>query len=280
MSKSLIRHAAALGLAAGIGLTGLAAGAADDDPIAAVVDGEVIRRSHLEAQKTTLPAHFQAVPLAVIYNHIRDRAIELRLVLAEARETGIEQDEEVMRRLEESRRTILQDVFIQRYLDERITEEELRRRYDILLPTIPRPEEVRARHILVDSEDEARAIIAEIQAGADFAEVAKARSQGPTAADGGDIGYAGRDSLMPAFAELAFSLEAGQMADRPAETQFGWHVVMIEDKRQAPPPSIEEVRDGLADEITRDAIAELLRRLSTGAKIERFNYDGTPVGAE
>jgi peptidyl-prolyl cis-trans isomerase C len=138
-------------------------------------------------------------------------------------------------------------------------------------------EEVRARHILVEKEDDAKTIVADIKKGADFAEVAKKKSIEPGAAEsGGDLGYFTKDQMVPEFADAAFKLDKGKVSD-PVKSQFGWHVIKVEDKRKKPPPTFEQVQDQLQSFVARKAQTDLVTRLRTAAKIERVG--GAPAPA-
>jgi peptidyl-prolyl cis-trans isomerase C len=141
-------------------------------------------------------------------------------------------------------------------------------------------EEVHARHILVGSEAEARDIIKQLDAGADFAELAKAKSTDPSAkTNGGDLGYFRRDAMVPEFAEAAFTIKPGTIDQEPVKTQFGWHVIKVEDRRQTVPPFAEKEPE-LREQVAREIVTALVASARSGAKIERFNLDGTPKPAQ
>ncbi len=132
-------------------------------------------------------------------------------------------------------------------------------------------QEVHARHILVATEEEAKEIEAELKKGADFATLAKEKSKDPSgAANGGDLGYFTKDQMVPEFAEAAFKLDKGQISD-PVHTQFGWHIIKVEDKRTKPTPTFEEVKPQLDNYVARRAQEELVDNLRKSAKIERLD---------
>ena len=120
-------------------------------------------------------------------------------------------------------------------------------------------EEVHARHILVPTEDEAKAILAQLKGGADFATLAKEKSKDPGAADGGDLGYFTKEQMVPEFAEVAFKLDKGQLSD-PVKTQFGWHIIKVEDKRIKPTPTFEQVKAQIENYIAHRAQARTRRK--------------------
>ena len=131
-------------------------------------------------------------------------------------------------------------------------------------------EEVRARHILVENEDEAKALLDQLKGGADFATLAKEKSKDPGAAEGGDLGYFTKDQMVPEFAEAAFKLDKGQISD-PVKTQFGWHVIQVLDKRTKPTPSYDQVKSQLENYVARRAQADLVDNLRKSATIERLD---------
>ena len=138
--------------------------------------------------------------------------------------------------------------------------------------------EVRARHILVETEDEAKAVLAELKKGADFADLAKQKSKDPGAAEGGDLGYFTKDQMVPEFAEVAFKLEPGTLSD-PVKTQFGWHVIKVEDKRDKPVPEFDKVRDQIETYLVRKSQVEFVGKLRESAKIDRIPAPAAPAAA-
>jgi peptidyl-prolyl cis-trans isomerase C len=132
-------------------------------------------------------------------------------------------------------------------------------------------QEVRARHILVPTEKEAQAILDELKRGTDFAELARQKSKDPgAAAEGGDLGYFTKDQMVPEFSEVAFKLNKGELSD-PIKTQFGWHIIRVEDKRSKRPPDFADVKDQVETYVIRRAQTELITKLRQGAKIERLD---------
>jgi peptidyl-prolyl cis-trans isomerase C len=142
--------------------------------------------------------------------------------------------------------------------------------YDDAVKQMPAEQEVHARHILVPTEDEAKAIETELKKGADFAALAKEKSKDPGAADGGDLGYFTKDQMVPEFAEAAFKLDKGQISD-PIHTQFGWHIIKVEDKRAKPTPTFDQVKVQLQNYVAHRAQAELVDNLRKSAQIERLD---------
>src|ERR1700739_4534671 len=136
-------------------------------------------------------------------------------------------------------------------------------------------EEVRARHILVEGKDEAKAIIDQLKGGADFAKLAKEKSKDPGAAEGGDLGYFTKDQMVPEFSDVAFKMYPGQLSN-PVKTQFGWHIIKVEDKRMRPVPEFDTIKEQIDAYLVRRAQSEYVGKLRQTAKIERLEAPVAP----
>jgi peptidyl-prolyl cis-trans isomerase C len=182
--------------------------------------------------------------------------------------------------LAKARADVLRDAYLRRKIDEGTTAERLRARYDDLQDDEGfAEEEVHARHILVGSEDEAKTLITELAGGADFGALAGEHSVDPSArSNGGDLGFFRRGQMVPEFAEAAFALAPGQRTQEPVQTQFGWHVIEVLDRRMGM-PSFEETEPRLRQEVAREIVTALVGDLRDGAEIKRFNLDGSPMQA-
>src|SRR5829696_7345586 len=136
--------------------------------------------------------------------------------------------------------------------------------------------EVHARHILVETEDEAKASAAELKKGGDFAELAKKKSKDPGAADGGDLGFFTKDQMVPEFSAVAFTLEPGKISD-PVKSQFGWHIIKVEEKRSRQAPGFDQVKGQIETYVTRKAQADYVAKLREAAKVERMDKPAEPA---
>lgn len=281
MSHAFLRHAALAALvAAGLGLASLpsVAVAADADPVVAVVNGEKIKRSDLEAMKARVGQQIPqlaAMPLEAVYEGLLDRAIDQKLLTAAGKKAGLEKDPEVIKQLDQVRQELVQRAFLQRAVEKTLTDAKLKEAYDRMVKETPPEEEVKARHILLDSEDAAKAVIAEVKKGADFAKLAEEKSTGPSGPQGGDLGWFTKGTMVPEFAEAAFAMKPGAVTETPVQTQFGWHVIKVEDRRTAEPPSFEDAKEDLRAQLAEDAVTEVLANLRKDAKMETFALDGT-----
>ena len=256
-----------------------ASGQAQDqakDPVVATVNGTAIHRSDVEQAREQLPSQYQSFPFEVVFPALVERLIDGKLLVAEGRKDGLASDTEVKERLARLEDQVIQSVYLSRAVKARLTDDVLKKRYEEFLKANPSEPEVHARHILVKTEDEAKEVIKALKGGADFVELAKTKSTGPSAAQGGDLGYIKRGDVVPEFAEAAFALKPGQFSESPVKTQFGWHVIKVEEARNSQPPSFEEAKDQLAQEASRDMVTEIVNGLREHAKVVRFNADGSP----
>ncbi len=248
-----------------------------DDPVVAIVNGAPIHRSDVEEARGRLPDQFRQVPLEAVFGLLLNSLINTKLVAGKAREQGLHEEEDIKRRMARIEDQILERVFLFRYMEAQVTEDALQERYKKLVEETKGKEEVWARHILAETEAKAKEIIADLKKGEDFAELAKKRSTGPSASNGGDLGYFSADEMVPAFAEAAFALEKGQFTETPVQTQFGWHVIKAEDHRAAAPPTVEEVTESLRADLSREIATAYIQGLREEAEIQRLNPDGSPV---
>jgi peptidyl-prolyl cis-trans isomerase C len=245
------------------------------DPVVAMVNGQPIRLSELEAAQQTLPQQYRNMPMQAVFPALLDRMIDGKLVVLEGRKAKVNEDAAFKKRMAFVEDQVLQDFWIQREIARQVTADKLRKRYDERLSSMPTEEEVHARHILVSTEDEAKAIIADLKKGTAFDKLAKEKSTDKASgAEGGDLGWFKKSDMVKEFADAAFALKKGETSDAPVKTQFGYHVINLEDRRKAPPPSFEELADQLREEMAREVITAQLDQLRSGAKIEKFNMDG------
>ena len=257
------------------GLAQPAPAALPTDPIVARVDGEEIRFSDLANAAQELPEELRGAPPQMLYPLLLDQMIAGRAVAAAARRAGLDKDEAVRARVRRAEEQELQQAYISRALAGLVTDERIRAAYDAEIRARPVEEEVRARHILVPTETEAREALAEIRAGADFNAVAQRRSAGPGAREGGDLGFFKRGDMVPEFAEAAFALQAGQISAAPVRSPFGWHIIRLDERRSSAPPPFEEARETLRQRLFEAEINTVVERARSAAKIERFNLDGS-----
>lgn len=250
------------------------------DPVVATVDGAPIRRSDVEAVQRTLPPQFQQVPIKVLYPAVLERLIDSKLVANAGREEKLQNDPEVKQRLAQFEDRLIQEVYLTRRVEAAATDAAVKDRYEKYVRENPAREEISARHILVQTEAQAKEVIGQLAKGADFAELAREKSIDPSGKrQGGDLGFFSREDMVPEFSEAAFKLQEGETTKAPVKSQFGWHVIKVEKRRQSA-PSLDEMREQLASEISQEVVSETVDKLKKTAKIERFALDGTPAPAK
>lgn len=184
--------------------------------------------------------------------------IDVKLLAKDADKEGLQNDEAFKKRIAYLTERELHNAYFKKHVVDAVTAEEVKARYDAEIAKITPPEEVKARHILLKTEDEAKAVIKELDDGKDFATLAKEKSTDPNKADGGDLGYFTKDRMVPEFSEAAFKLEKGKYTETPVKTQFGYHVILVEDKRTQAPPTLDQVEPQVKQLVMRDKYVALL----------------------
>lgn len=253
---------------------------AADDVVVARVNGTPIYRSDLMEAFGQLPPQAQQMGMEMLYPMLLDRVVSTQLLKEEAAAKIEPDNAEVAKQLAKTREQIQVQVYFQGQIDKLLTEEKMQAHYQEFLAANPPQEEVRARHILVESEEKAKEILAKIQGGADFAETAKEASTGPSGPNGGDLGYFTKEQMVEPFSKAAFTLQPGEISKEPVQTQFGWHLIKVEDRRSQEPPSLDQMRDQFSDELTREIVTDLIASLQEKAEIEKFDIEGNPLPAE
>ena len=252
--------------------------APSEDPVVAVVDGTEVRRSEVEAIARSLPEQYRQVPLPQIYGMLLDRAIDFRLLSNAAEDQDLADDPDVQAALAQARAGVLRDAYVRQHIEAETTDDRLRTRYEEMKDDEEfSQEEVHARHILVGSEAEAAEVITELEGGADFENLARERSVDPSArSNSGDLGFFRREQMVPEFAEAAFALQPGEHTKEPVQSQFGWHVIEVLERREGT-PTFEETAPRLRQEMAREVVLALVADLRADAEIQRFNLDGSPI---
>jgi len=234
----------------------------------ATLDGETIYLDEIIAVADTLPAEYQQQGIAALYPQLVDEVANSRLAAVAGRASGIDKDEDVVNAIKVAADRVIAEVYITRKVSEQLTDEAIQTAYDTFVADTGSREQVTASHILVETEDEARAIIAQLDDGADFAALAKEKSTGPSGPNGGELGSFGRGQMVPAFEAAAFAMPAGSYSETPVQTQFGWHVIKVADKGVQPAPSLGEMRDQIVANLSRQSFARIVEELRVGATIE------------
>jgi peptidyl-prolyl cis-trans isomerase C len=247
-----------------------AAAASTSDPTVARVNGVDIKQSDIAMAEEDLGSELQAAPPPVKREQIIAYLSDIILVAQAAEAKKLADGPEFRQRLAFLRNKLLMGAQLQAEAKAALTDEALHKVYDEAVKPMGAEEEVHARHILVETEDEAKAIVAELGKGADFAALAKEKSKDPGAADGGDLGFLTKEQMVPEFSEVAFKMYPGQVSN-PVKSQFGWHVIKVEEKRQRPVPEFDKIKDQIEAYLARRAQTEYVAKLRQTAKIERLD---------
>ncbi len=251
------------------------------DPVVARVNGEELHRSDVTRMVAQLPPQVQQMPIEMIYPAVIDQLVSGKLVASAGYKAKLADSVEVKDEVKRAEERAVQRAFIQKEMKSRITPKALDEAYQAYLKQNPPQDEVKAAHILVEKEDEAKAIIAELAKGGDFAKLAKEKSKDSVAAQqGGDLGYFTKDAMVEPFAVAAFAMAKGEVSKEPVKTQFGFHIIKVEDKRTQPAPTLDEVKPQLEQTLSKDLVTALVEELRGAAKVETFQMDGSPMPKE
>jgi peptidyl-prolyl cis-trans isomerase C len=253
--------------------------AEDANPVLAKVNGAEIRQSDIALAETELGPSLAQMDPATKKENVLAFLIDMKIVAKAAEDKKIEDTPDFKARLAFTKNRLLMDNLLEAEGKAAATPDAMKKVYDEAAKQIAGEQEVHARHILVESEDEAKAVEAELKKGADFAELAKTKSKDPGAADGGDLGFFTKDQMVPEFSAVAFALEPGKISD-PVKSQFGWHVIKVEEKRNRKAPDFDQVKPQIETYVTRKAQAEYVAKLREAAKVERLDQaSNTPAPA-
>jgi peptidyl-prolyl cis-trans isomerase C len=249
---------------------GLPVRAEDSNPVLAKVNGQEIRQSDVAIAEEELGPSLQQMDPATRKDNLLAFLIDMKIVAKAAEDKKVDNTDEFKKRLAFTRNRLLMDSLLASEGKAATTDDAMKKVYEEASKQITGEQEVHARHILVETEDEAKAIKAELEKGADFAELAKKKSKDPGASDGGDLGFFTKEQMVPEFSAVAFSLEPGKISD-PVKSQFGWHIIKVEEKRNRKAPDFEQVKAQIEQYVTRKAQAEYVAKLRTEAKVERLD---------
>lgn len=281
VARKIMAHGllAALAMALLLGPGTLAAQESDidDNQVVARVDGEDILLAEVLKMASELPPKYQA-QFAQIYPLLVQRVVDFHLAGKAGRAEGLEQDEEVKARIAAAVDRVIREAYLERTVEARVTDVAVRQAYAKFLEENPPTTEQRASHILLETEEEAREVITKLNDGADFAELAKDSSTGPSAPKGGDLGYFSVGQMVPEFSAAADKLQPGDHTKEPTQTQFGWHVIKVVDRREVTQPAFAEMENQLREELARDAVEAILADLRAAANVEILPAGETAPG--
>lgn len=235
------------------------------DSVVATINGTEITLGHMLMIRASLPEQYQQLPDEVLWDGIMDQIVQ-QTVLSQ-QDSG-EESRRIQLALENERRTLTAAQVIEDIVDESVTEEAVQAFYEENYLQGEKAEEFNASHVLVETEEEAAAIVEELNGGADFAEVAREKSIGPSGPNGGQLGWFGAGMMVPEFQTAVEGLDVGAISG-PVQTQFGWHVIILNEKRTQEAPALDAVRGEIENELSQQAVTQKIDELTSAADVTR-----------
>jgi peptidyl-prolyl cis-trans isomerase C len=241
---------------------------ADPKEVVATVNGKQITRQDVLASAADLPPQYQA-QIDKLFPQLLNRLIGIQLVVAKGREAGLADDPEVKRLIQQAEDEAISRTYIQKVIDQKVTDDAIKKVYDADLAEHPPEIEIRASHILVKTEEEAKAIIEQLKGGADFATLAKEKSiDKGSGQNGGDLNWFTKETMVKEFSDAAFAMQRGDVSKVPVKSQFGWHVIKLTDSRMQAPVPLEQRKDDIRKALSQEAVHTEVQSLIGGAKID------------
>lgn len=246
-----------------------AAAPVDPAAVVATINGKALTEADLALAEGELSQQFSQLPPAQRRAAALSAAIEIKVLADKAVTDGLDKDPDFQRRAAFLQERALHGEMVEKEVVGKITDDELRARYEKEIAAQPPVNEVHARHILVKTKEEAEAIIKQLDDGADFQKLANEHTSDPSGkSTGGDLGYFGPGQMVPEFDKAAQALAVGSYTKEPVQTQFGWHVIKVEDKRTKQPPAFDAVKDNVRSLVMREKYFALVKQLRADAKVD------------
>ncbi|WP_037546681.1 peptidylprolyl isomerase [Stappia stellulata] len=265
-AATLQRATVALAFASGLGLA--AAQAQEPGDAVATVGESVITEADIAFASQDFAEQLANVPQGQWRKVLTDIVIDMQLMANAAEEADIDDEDDFQRQVDFLTMRALRNAYLVREVENKVSDEMVQAAYDKEFADYAGEDERKARHILLESKEEAEAVIEALEDGGDFVELAKEKSTGPSGPNGGDLGYFTRGRMVKEFDDAAFALEVGAFTKEPVQTQFGWHVIKVEDARTQPAPELDDVRDRLRQDLLRARYAEVMDALKANTTIE------------
>ncbi|MEP3919185.1 peptidylprolyl isomerase [Ascidiaceihabitans sp.] len=265
--QNRLKFVAALGVAWTLALP---AQAQDADTVVATVNGTDITVGHMIVARNSLPEQYQQLPDAVLFQGILDQLVQ-QTVLKDSFDGTL--PARVTKSIENETRSLIAGEKVEQILAEDIPVEDIQALYDSTYSSDAPETEYNASHILVETKEEAETIKADLEGGADFASTAREKSTGPSGPNGGSLGWFGKGAMVPSFEAAVVELESGAISD-PVETQFGWHVIQLNETRTKDAPKFKDVREELLAEVRRTKLENVIAEMEKAADVDRSGADG------
>ena len=244
----------------------------DNSAVVALIGGNQVKMSDLEAVKNSVP-QLKEMPMEIVYNKLLEAYVNNQVILDAAKKADIQNRADVKKMISDAQDQILFQAYLSEQLQSRMTPDELQAIYNEEIKNFTPQDEIHARHILVATEKEAKDLIVQLKGGADFETLANQHSldKNPGVDNGGDLGYFTKDMMIPDFGNAAFAIKVGQISEKPIKTPFGWHVVKVEDKRKAAPPTIAQMGEVIKAKFTEKTVPLILEAERTKAGVKLFD---------
>jgi len=237
------------------------------DEVVAVIDGVAITEGELAFAAEDMAQDLRTIPPLEQRALLIGVLIDMKLMANAARTLELNQGEVFERRLRYLEERALRRAFFVTQINEKISDEDVRAAYETLIADQDPQEQLRARHILLASVEDAQGVKAELDAGANFEEMAREKSTGPSGPNGGDLGFFSRGQMVSEFEDAVFALEIGEVSE-PVQTQFGWHIIKLEERRQSEPPPFEQLVEQIRQQLLIEAFDSTVAELKSSAEIE------------
>jgi peptidyl-prolyl cis-trans isomerase C len=215
-----------------------------------------------------LPPQLQGAPADQILPLLVNQLVNDRLLDKAIVDTKMDQDADVLAAIKEASKQIAREQYIKKNVADKINDTNIKAKYDELLKKIPAADEVRARHILVADEKVANEVLGKLAKGEDFAALAKQYSKDPTKDNGGDLGYFVKDAMVKEFGDAAFGMKVGEVSKTAVKTQFGYHILKVEDKRKQPAPDFDQVKDRVRNQVIEDNVRKMIDELRAKSSVK------------
>lgn len=247
---------------------GWSAPAFSQEKVVAKVGDVEITEAELAIAEKEFSQQFARVAEDIRKGAVLAALIDIKLLAARAEASGLDENEQFKALVAFTRSRELHNRYFQQQVAEGVTEEDVKARFEKEIEGLVPGKQIKARHILVKTEEEAKEVITSLDEGADFVELAKEKSTGPSGPNGGDLGFFGKGQMVPEFEEAAFALEDGAYTKEPVKTQFGFHVILREEERDEPLPKFEEAREQVLQAVMRDKYFETIEEAREATEIE------------
>jgi peptidyl-prolyl cis-trans isomerase C len=251
--------------------------AAPANPVVATVNGQKIFVSDVQAAAQDLPQQYQNMPQQQIYQMLVSQLIDRKALLAAAHKENLQANPQVAALMQGAADDKLENAYLQEQVFKQVTPAAIQAEYNKDYAGKPGPAQVDARHILVPTQAQAQDIISQLDKGADFAKLAQKYSQDPSGKSGGELGWFSQNEMVKPFADAAFALQPGKYTETPVQTQFGWHVILLEGKRQGPTPALADVQDQIQQQLADGVFKATLKSVTAKAKVTLYGPDGKPL---